>query len=343
MLMSDTAFHSLSAGDQKDALQVAASASGRPAYLLEKDVWVVQLLQTLFATRYGGDLTFKGGTSLSKAYDAIRRFSEDVDVTYDIRAIAPDLVSESGEDPLPPSRNQAGMWTREIKERLTRWVGEELAPAVETGLEELGLSAQLRAEEDKLFVAYEPLFNSYGFVRAEVSLEFGGRSTGAPRENRLIKCDAATHILEVSFPTAQPLVMLAERTFWEKATAIHVYCLQRRMRGERQSRHWHDLVRLDEAGYAETALADRSLALAVARHKSMFFRENDADRNRIDYEATVMGGLRLVPDGDAYRILADDYDKMVGAGMLLDEGESFNDLMEKCSVLEKKANRGGTD
>ena len=174
-------------------MQVAASVSGRPAYLLEKDVWVVQTLQTLFATRYGGDLTFKGGTSLSKAYDAIRRFSEDVDVTYDIRAIAPDLVSGSDEDPLPPSRNQAGKWTREIKERLTRWVSEELAPAVETGLEELDLSAQLRAEEDRLLVAYEPLFDNYGFVRAEVSLEFGGRSTGAPREKRLIECDAATH------------------------------------------------------------------------------------------------------------------------------------------------------
>ena len=75
---------------------VAAGLSGRPAYLLEKDVWVVQLLHALFATQFTDDLTFKGGTSLSKAYRAIRRFSEDIDITYDIRAIIPELVADAG-------------------------------------------------------------------------------------------------------------------------------------------------------------------------------------------------------------------------------------------------------
>ena len=81
---------------------MAAGLSGRPAHLLEKDVWVVQLLQVLFGTDYGSDLTFKGGTSLSKAYNAIRRFSEDIDITYNIRAIIPDLVADAGEDALHP-------------------------------------------------------------------------------------------------------------------------------------------------------------------------------------------------------------------------------------------------
>jgi len=94
-------------------------------------------------------------------------------------------------------------------------------------------------------------------------------------------------------------LMLAERTFWEKATSMHVYCLQGRVRGERWSRHWHDLVRLDDAGIAARALADRELALSVARHKAMFFRENDSNRQRIDYHAAVSGNLRLVPAGRA--------------------------------------------
>jgi hypothetical protein len=82
-------FFSLSPEDRGDALAVAASHSGRPAYLLKKDAWVVWTLGALFASPFAKDLIFKGGTSLSKAYHVIERFSEDIDVTYDIRAIAP--------------------------------------------------------------------------------------------------------------------------------------------------------------------------------------------------------------------------------------------------------------
>ena len=99
------AFLQLSAQDRRDALGVAADRSGRPTHLLEKDVWVVWALATLYAAPLREYLVFKGGTSLSKAYQVIRRFSEDVDLTYDIRAIAPDLVGESGEA-LPTTRSE---------------------------------------------------------------------------------------------------------------------------------------------------------------------------------------------------------------------------------------------
>jgi predicted nucleotidyltransferase component of viral defense system len=85
-------FLQLSVEDRREALSYAADRLGRPAHLLEKDVWVVWALETLFGSILGEHLIFKGGTSLSKAYKVIRRFSEDVDLTYDIRAIAPDLV-----------------------------------------------------------------------------------------------------------------------------------------------------------------------------------------------------------------------------------------------------------
>ena len=87
---------------RREALEFAASESGRPAYLLEKDIWVVWTLRTLFGAPVGASLVFKGGTSLSKAYGVIRRFSEDVDLTYDIRDIAPDLIGDSA-NPLPRS------------------------------------------------------------------------------------------------------------------------------------------------------------------------------------------------------------------------------------------------
>lgn len=336
--MASRLFQSLSARDQRDALEVAASHSGRPAHLLEKDIWVVQTLRALVEAPFGEDLTFKGGTSLSKAYKVIRRFSEDIDITYDIRAIAPDLVNHDNEEPLPPNSSQAQRWRQTIETRLERWVGEHALPAVEASFAQAGLSAQIRAEKDRLLVGYTPLFSDYGFVRPEVLVEFGARSTGEPRAARPIACDAAVHVPGVEFPTTHPLVMAAERTFWEKATAAHVFCRQQRTRGERQSRHWHDLVRLDDAGFGETALADRAVALSVAGHKSMFFRERDAARNWIDYSAAVSGDLQMVPDGPALDALAEDYARMLSGGMLLDDAEAFDDLMERCADLEQRAN-----
>ena len=324
--------------EQRDALLVAAGLSGRPAHLLEKDVWVVQLLETLFATHYGDDLTFKGGTSLSKAYNAIRRFSEDIDITYDIRAIIPDLVADAGEEALPPTRSRERSWSRQIRRRLGTWVADEMMPAIEHGLLEAGLPTRLRADNDGLIVAYEPLFPDYGFVRPQVLLEFGARSTGEPRDQMSVECDAAEYIPDVDFPSARPWVMSVERTFWEKATAIHVFCKQRRSWAQRLSRHWNDIVRLDDAGYADSALANRLEALSVARHKQMFFREKDTDGNWIDYEAAVSGGLQLVPDGNAYTALQADYDRMVNDGILLDDEKGFDELMRRCAELEDKAN-----
>ena len=91
------AFLRLSGKDRLDALGVAADRLGRPAHLLEKDVWVVWAIQQLFGSPIGTNLVFKGGTSLSKAYQVIDRFSEDVDLTFDIRALIPDLL-EGRED-----------------------------------------------------------------------------------------------------------------------------------------------------------------------------------------------------------------------------------------------------
>ncbi len=82
-------FFDLSPKDRQDALQVTASRSGRPAHLLEKDIWVVWTLSTLFDSPFADDIVFKGGTSLSKGYQAIERFSEDVDQTSHSRRPVP--------------------------------------------------------------------------------------------------------------------------------------------------------------------------------------------------------------------------------------------------------------
>ena len=338
--MDSVAFQWLSADDQRALLGSIVNHAGYPPHLLEKDIWVVQTLSVLFDAPFGPDLVFKGGTSLSKAYRAIRRFSEDVDVTYDIRRFVPDLVAGAGDEAIPPTRSQEQRWTRAIRARLVEWTREVALPMVAEGMTGSGWHARLRAEGYRLFVGYEPLFQDFGLVQPEVMVEFGARSTGEPHEPRLTECDAARFLPDVRFPSARPSVMLPERTFWEKATAIHVFCRRRRHRGARLSRHWHDLVRLDDAGYAAAALADRRLGRAVARHKAMFFREKDTAGQWIDYESAVSGGLQLLPNRPLYDTLAEDYDRMLRNGMLLDDTDPFEDVMNRCADIEARANAG---
>jgi len=331
-------FFQLSTAERLDALNAAANMSGLLPHLLEKDMWVVWSLRHLFAGPYAEHLVFKGGTSLSKAYGVIRRFSEDVDLTYDIRAIASDLVGDA-EAPLPASKSQEKKWTKEIRARLSDWVGTEIVPRLKGDLQEYGLPATVRSEGDKVFIDYAPLATGTGYVAPAVMLEFGARSTGEPSEPRAIHCYAATHLHGVEFPTAVPKVMRAERTFWEKATAIHVFCAQGEFRGgDRFARHWHDVTRLDAAGFADGAIADKALARAVADHKSVFFAEKNTCGEVIDYHAAVAGALQLVPDDDALAKLAVDYQHMVDDGLFLDDVEPFDALLERCRAIQQKAN-----
>ena len=334
--MSEMFMH-LSAKDRRDALGVATTASGRPVHILEKDVWVVWALQTLFTSKFKGDLVFKGGTSLSKAYKVIDRFSEDVDLTYDIRALIPDLVGDS-EDAIPVSRGEERRWTKQVREQLPRWVTEEIEPILNNQLAAENLDAKITVEGEKLLIAYEALAAGTGYVRPSIMLEFGARSTGEPSSLRNITCDAAAYLDGVEFPAALPRVMSAERTFWEKATAIHVFCAQRRLRGERFARHWYDLAKLDDAGYVELATKDRMLAKAVATHKSMFFAEKDYLRRPVDYMAAVNGKLNLVPKDESLEILSDDYEKMLADGLLFDGSETFKELIERSANIERRAN-----
>ncbi|MFC7380500.1 nucleotidyl transferase AbiEii/AbiGii toxin family protein [Brevundimonas sp. GCM10030266] len=335
--MFDVFLH-LSAEDRVDALATAAAESGRPAHLLEKDVWVVWALRALFEVPLGEGLVFKGGTSLSKAYDVIQRFSEDIDLTYDIRRLLPDLAG-AAEDPVPETRAEERRWTREVERLLPLWVEGEVRPMLEARLAADGVAAAIRIEGAKAFIDYAPTSTGTGYVSPSVMLEFGARATGEPSAPRPVVCDAAAHLAGVEFPTAMPRVMAAERTFWEKATAAHVYCAQGRLRGDRFSRHWHDLARLDAAGFAETAIADRAVAEAVARHKAMFFRAT-ADGEEIDYGRAIAGGLRLKPEGASLEALGDDYRRMVEDGLLEADAEPFEALMAACADLARRANAG---
>ncbi len=132
--------------------------------------------------------------------------------------------------------------------------------------------------------------------------------------------------------------MSVARTFWEKATAAHVYCAQARIRGERYARHWHDLAALGHSKYFAGIIADRDVAASVALHKASFFIEKDRTGVTIDYERAVSGHLKIAPEGNALAALAEDYTKMVADEVMLGKALTFDELMRACGEVESRAN-----
>lgn len=330
----------LSSADLSEALEVAAGRSGRPAHLLEKDIWVVWALSAIYDSPLGDSLTFKGGTSLSKVYKVIDRFSEDIDLTYDIRELVPDLLRDG--NPIPASASQEKKITSAVRSRLPQWIEQTVQPVIEQVLVASGLQAELSLagkDSDKLIITYPATKKGTGYAAATIQLEFGARATGEPHQRHHVACDIAPLIEGVLFPTAQPLVMAAERTFWEKATAAHVYCLQGRLRGDRYSRHWYDLAALAKTTHFASAASDHELSRQVAEHKSMFFAEKDVDGGKVDYFQATSGDLRLIPQGPSLGALAKDYAAMLEDGLLAFDQPTFETVMASCAAIQDEINR----
>lgn len=284
--MADS-FFVLGRDDQYEVLLNAGLRNNRPAYLLEKDIWVVWTLRALYESPLSALLTFKGGTSLSKAWRIIHRFSEDLDLTYDIRHLLSDLV---GDSELPASRSQKDKWTKAARERLPAWIEAEAIPVISKALAQDKLEATLTIggnERDSLLLQYPALHTGPAYVPPIVKMEFGGRATGEPHAVMQVQCDAEGLVPGVSFPTASPMVMGIARTFWEKATAAHVYCAQHRIRSERYARHWHDVAGISRSAHFPAIVEDHAVAAAVTEHKAWFFQEKDAQGAVIDYQQAI--------------------------------------------------------
>jgi hypothetical protein len=339
----------LSAEDQKEALAVAPAESGWPAFLLEKDIWVVWALQILGTDQQLlRSLTFKGGTSLSKAHGLIDRFSEDVDLTVNIQHLWPDVDLAPAVNP-----SQAERRRKAADSKLKKWVREIPMPLLQGAVSAAGIPVKLtlkaaepgRRQPPTIVLHYPPLIpapeGSYGYVRPTVRLEFGADSTGEPHGPMPISCEAATHLAMLDFPAARPLVMDPRRTFLEKVAAIHVACRKGRWgsgEGDRYSRHWYDLDRLAQAGIAEAAVRDRALAGEVAQHKEDFWRATDADGQPIDYLLALRGNLQLVPTDAARQALESDFRAMADSGMLRGQIPSFAELLARIALLEQQCN-----
>lgn len=150
-------------------------------------------------------------------------------------------------------------------------------------------TARARGEADCLFVGCATLLEARGVVPPEVQVDFGARPTGESKAVHTVACDAAMDLPELSFPEARQVVIGSERTSWGE-WEVNARVLRSGAHPGRWSRHWHDVVQLDDAGIASRTLMDGKLALSVARHKAI-----DSSGRTIDYEAALSGQFRLMP------------------------------------------------
>ena len=333
------AFLSLGVRDRADILQTVAARSGRAAIILEKDIWVCWVLQALFSMPDPHPMALKGGTSLAKVYRIIDRFSEDVDVTLDYRAF------NDGFDPFADgaSRNQIRRFSERLKDRVANYIRDVVAPALGAASDRLAADGRhdIRIGDDGETIRFaypSAVEDPGGYVRSEVLLEFGGRNVIDPNEQHAIIPDMAALTPDLDYPAAPVTVLSPVRTFWEKATLIHVECHRRRLANhpERISRHWFDLTRLAAHDIGRAALADRELLEDVVRHKKVFFHAGYAN-----YDQCLAGRLRLVPDDDQLPGLQTDYDAMRTAAIVADDAPRFDALVEEIRMLEANANRPG--
>ena len=337
-------FLKLAPNDQLDAYVEVNRALGLDAVSVEKDLWVCWTLRELFALPViSGCLTFKGGTSLSKAWKLIERFSEDIDIIVDKEALG------FGGDDAPdraPSNKQRKARLEALMGACRQWVQGTLQPALASRIRSvLGeTSWQLEVDPDMpdgqcLLFHYPSVFppSVAGYVRPVVKIELGARSDDWPHEEKLILPYVTEHFSALDPAPPFPVrVLSAERTFWEKACLLHEETFRPpgKPRKSRMARHYYDLWCLLRAGVGEKALANHALFQRVAEHREIFFRFS-----WVDYSTHQPGKFRLTPPLEHLADWKSDYAAMLGP-MFFGDAPDFEEILALAADFEKTFNAG---
>lgn len=346
--------------NRKEVFEETASKLEILPIIVEKDFWVCWTLKQLFSLpELGSLITFKGGTSLSKAYQLIDRFSEDIDLT--ISRAAPILadVADPMESDISGKERQRRIDALKIGAQ--SFVADIAAPALQRQFQDAlaksdGWEISLdKDDKDKqtLSFSYPRLFNygqgygrggfgvgrfgegEFGYIKPMVKLEFGARGEIEPSTEKAITpyvADIYPQFFDA--PSCNVHVLTAERTFWEKATILHALHHGTKIR-DRMSRHYYDTYLLAEKGIADAALLDVSLLAQVVRNKSLMFADNKAS-----YDTAKIGSLCLMPKPEALPELKRDYAAM--AVMFTKPAPDFETMMQGIANLERKINGGGS-
>lgn len=328
----------LDAHEQSQIYRALAAQMARSPVVLEKDVWVCWVLQALFTMPGRLPMAFKGSTSLSKVFNAIARFSEDVDITLDYRGL------DGSFDPFAEgvSKTRLKKFSADLKSFVRDHTFDVVVPHIQKILvaefdsDAAAFRLELSENGEQMRLHYPSVQEKPGdYLGNSVLIEFGGRNITEPNAEHNVEPDIAPHVTGLAFPHSTVSVLSPARTFWEKATLMHVECQRNEFcaSAERLSRHWYDLAKLADRDHGLAAIEDRALLADVVKHKKVFYNASYAN-----YDACLLGQLRLIPEDAVLAALSDDFQGMIGAGMFIGEPPTFDAIVDRLRALETAIN-----
>jgi len=302
--------------ERVELFESAALQTGMDAVILEKDFWVCWTLKELFRLpTIGEHLIFKGGTSLSKVFKIIERFSEDIDVSIDRKFLG---FGGAHEPEAGASNKEKRRRVEALRTACQKNIADDLFPALEVAIKskvQNGETWSLRSDDgdpDKqtLLFDYPTSFkpDATGYIRRAVKIEMGARADHWPCETKTVTPYVAEQFPQgFRKPSCAVKVLSVERTFWEKATILHAefHRPTEKALPERFSRHYSDFYELIRKGVSKSATTKLDLLVRVAEHKSLFFKSSWAR-----YGEAIKGTLRVAPPEQRMKALHDDYGKM---------------------------------
>lgn len=304
--------------EQLEIIQAAAAEMGLPQYVVEKDLWVTFCLGEVFSLEAAGAMIFKGGTSLSKGWNIIERFSEDIDL-----AIDREFLGFSGD----LSRTQVNKLRKAaqayVSDSLFKELKDRMGDTVDIVLQETNISDQ---DPFKVFVNYKNLTEHTVYVKPTVTLEIGGRSLREPFTELKIQSLIAKQYADREFvdpPVTIPTVTV-ERTFLEKLFLLHENFKRPadKINVERLSRHLYDIYKISATEYASNAIKDKKLFKSIVTH-----RESFTPLAGVDYTSHYPPNLNPIPPDELLKDWEKDYSTMQ-LEMIQGESPSFGDLIK---------------
>jgi hypothetical protein len=329
--------------DRLDLFLTASNRIGTAVQNVEKDFWVCWTLDVLYHGLPAGSprLLFKGGTSLSKAYGLIKRFSEDIDITVfreDLNepASAEDLERLSGKrrrGKLDAIRDACRSWVAgPLQECLTARIRDFVADG---GRIELDTGDP---DRQTLLVWYPTITrDDSGYIRPVVRIESGAKSALDPHREAVIRPYIVDDAQELDIVITGVTTIEATRTFWDKIVILHGLRRWHEIRGElrhegqRVSRHYYDVHCLLRSEAGVTALGDRGLAGDCVRHARLFF-----DRADFDLASAKPGSFAIAPNGNMLEPLRRDYENTTP--MIFGSAPSFDEIVASVSEINAVIN-----
>ena len=324
------------ANNRRELFKRTARKMGVSETIVEKDFWVCFLLDLLFhQSQDATHFCFKGGTSLSKGYGVIRRFSEDIDLILDWR-----LLGYSKDEPWDERSNTQQEAFNDVMNKQTgKYLATSLMPNLESlAKKHISESVRFHIEENErqtICFVYPHLFRD-SYVVPEIRLEIGALAAWTPFTDTTIQPYAAERYPRL-FKQAGTVIrtVQAKRTFWEKAVILHKEA--HRAKGnvpDRYARHYYDLYMLSQTSAKDEALADVELLNTVACFNQKFYHSSWAR-----YEEATLEKIRLVPSAETTARLAEDYLSM--QDMLFGDKPSFDVIMQGLGELESEMHQVG--